>query len=305
MNIQKRTPFYDENQTNIQYSQQRPSQASFHTSSHISIDYSKIVEQTPFEVNVGQGASTIPTRFPNRTHTDNLQVTPLHTSNQHSMLPKTTKLYGVTFQFPKDFNTHLQSFLEFVRAQPPNKFEKLSLQIATVLQSVPTNTNNENMDEDTQKRIADSNGLFVELTREVGELYECYLPTLDSPMDSPDLPASHLMNMNYNFSNTNNNSTDNNKKASYKFKQPVNKPHAFDRQWRRHFDELAEFKTNHGHCNVSRTTKGFENLGNWLADQRRKLRRGKMTKEQYDMLTQLGVEWDRSHYFVPHIVTDQ
>mmetsp|Transcript_10317 Transcript_10317/g.14152 ORF Transcript_10317/g.14152 Transcript_10317/m.14152 type:complete len:209 (-) Transcript_10317:501-1127(-) len=71
----------------------------------------------------------------------------------------------------------------------------------------------------------------------------------------------------------------------------------FDKHWKDHFNELQEFKKSFGHCNVSRTTKGYDQLGNWLSDQRKKLRRGKLTREQYEMLTELGVEWDRSSQF--------
>ena len=67
-----------------------------------------------------------------------------------------------------------------------------------------------------------------------------------------------------------------------------NRETVFDRHWREHFQEVVEFKSKFGHPNVSRTTPGYDQLGNWLSDQRKKLRRGKMTKEQYDMLTELG-----------------
>mmetsp|Transcript_15386 Transcript_15386/g.21454 ORF Transcript_15386/g.21454 Transcript_15386/m.21454 type:complete len:239 (+) Transcript_15386:640-1356(+) len=91
-------------------------------------------------------------------------------------------------------------------------------------------------------------------------------------------------------------------KPVYKFKpaSTIATETAFERQWRDHFQQLSDFKNTYGHCNVSRTTKGFEQLGNWLADQRRKLRRGKMTELQYQMLSGLGVEWDRSYYFIAH-----
>lgn len=76
-------------------------------------------------------------------------------------------------------------------------------------------------------------------------------------------------------------------KVSHRHKETV-----FDRHWKEHSQELAEFKRKFGHPNVSRTTPGYDQLGNWLADQRKKLRRGKLTKEQYDALTELGVDWD-------------
>lgn len=67
----------------------------------------------------------------------------------------------------------------------------------------------------------------------------------------------------------------------------------FDKNWKSHFDELVKFKQVHSHCNASRTMKGYEQLGNWLADQRRKYRKGKLTEEQYRMLTDLGMVFRR------------
>mmetsp|Transcript_6632 Transcript_6632/g.9186 ORF Transcript_6632/g.9186 Transcript_6632/m.9186 type:complete len:193 (+) Transcript_6632:102-680(+) len=78
----------------------------------------------------------------------------------------------------------------------------------------------------------------------------------------------------------------------YVFKTPRGKATVFDKHWRDHFQELVEFKQKFGHSNVSRTTPGYDQLGSWLADQRKKLRRGKLTREQYGMLTTLGVNWD-------------
>jgi len=102
--------------------------------------------------------------------------------------------------------------------------------------------------------------------------------------------AEHLHNK-----STNSNKMEN---ENYVFKVPKHKETVFDRHWRTHYNELSEFKRIFGHCNVSRTTPGYDQLGNWLSDQRKKLRRGKMTKEQYDMLSDLGVDWDRSKAFV-------
>lgn len=83
---------------------------------------------------------------------------------------------------------------------------------------------------------------------------------------------------------------------NYVFKVP-RKSTVFDKHWVNHFKELESFKKEFGHITVSRTTKGYDQLGNWLADQRRKLRRGKLTEQQYEMLNQLGVDWDRAAQF--------
>mmetsp|Transcript_27484 Transcript_27484/g.38764 ORF Transcript_27484/g.38764 Transcript_27484/m.38764 type:complete len:258 (-) Transcript_27484:13-786(-) len=74
---------------------------------------------------------------------------------------------------------------------------------------------------------------------------------------------------------------------------------AFERQWNARFEELKQFKEKFGHVNVTRVTRGYENLGVWLADQRKRFRAGKMTRQRFDLLTDLGVEWDRSYYFKP------
>ena len=73
------------------------------------------------------------------------------------------------------------------------------------------------------------------------------------------------------------------------FKSPSRKETKFDLYWKEQFDNLKEFKIQHGHTNVSRTTPGYSQLGNWLTDQRRKYRSGKLTKIQYDMLTEIGM----------------
>mmetsp|Transcript_19097 Transcript_19097/g.26718 ORF Transcript_19097/g.26718 Transcript_19097/m.26718 type:complete len:195 (+) Transcript_19097:87-671(+) len=70
---------------------------------------------------------------------------------------------------------------------------------------------------------------------------------------------------------------------------------AFDKHWKHNLDKLIAFKQQYGHCNVSRTTPGHTQLGNWLTDQRRKKRSGKLTKDQYCMLTMVGVEWERTN----------
>lgn len=83
----------------------------------------------------------------------------------------------------------------------------------------------------------------------------------------------------------------------FKFKTSrLGKPTVFDKHWKDHFKELEDFKKQHGHTFVSRMTAGYQQLGNWLIDQRRKFRKGKLTREQYDLLTSLGVEWDRSNH---------
>ena len=90
---------------------------------------------------------------------------------------------------------------------------------------------------------------------------------------------------------------------SYVFKVPKKpKSTVFDKHWKDHFHELENFKKKFGHCNVSRSTKGYDQLGNWVADQRRKLRRGKLTEQQYEMLTELGMDWDRAEKYGQSVI---
>jgi len=83
------------------------------------------------------------------------------------------------------------------------------------------------------------------------------------------------------------------------FKVPKNKPKngAFAKQWKDHYAKLVKFREQFGHANVTRVSKGWEHLGSWVANQRRKLRKGKLTRQQYELLNEVGIEWDRSAYF--------
>eukprot|EP00027_Filamoeba_sp_ATCC50430_P000272 CAMPEP_0168556258 /NCGR_PEP_ID=MMETSP0413-20121227/8781_1 /TAXON_ID=136452 /ORGANISM="Filamoeba nolandi, Strain NC-AS-23-1" /LENGTH=144 /DNA_ID=CAMNT_0008587181 /DNA_START=802 /DNA_END=1236 /DNA_ORIENTATION=+ len=83
------------------------------------------------------------------------------------------------------------------------------------------------------------------------------------------------------------------------FKVLKNKPKNgdFRIRWNRMYGALKKFKEHNGHMHITRSTLGYEELGNWIAEQRRKVKRGKITLEQFESLTELGFEWDRSHYF--------
>ena len=84
-----------------------------------------------------------------------------------------------------------------------------------------------------------------------------------------------------------------------KFKVLKNRPKngAFKLQWADHFGQLQQYFIKFGHTNVTRSTTGFEELGNWVAEQRRKLKKGRITMEQFEALNTLNFEWDRSYYF--------
>lgn len=84
-----------------------------------------------------------------------------------------------------------------------------------------------------------------------------------------------------------------------KFKVLKNKPKngEFRIVWEQKFQELKEYKDKFGNLRVTRNTKGYIELGNWVAEQRRKMKNGKTTEEQFNKLNSLGFEWDRSYYF--------
>mmetsp|Transcript_22676 Transcript_22676/g.31578 ORF Transcript_22676/g.31578 Transcript_22676/m.31578 type:complete len:221 (-) Transcript_22676:384-1046(-) len=86
------------------------------------------------------------------------------------------------------------------------------------------------------------------------------------------------------------------------FKVPKNKPKngAFTKQWKGFYVKLVKFKEQFGHANVTRRSKGWESLGGWVANQRRKLRKGKLTRQQYNLLNEVGIEWDRAVCFKGH-----
>ena len=75
-----------------------------------------------------------------------------------------------------------------------------------------------------------------------------------------------------------------------RFKVLKNKPKNgdFRVRWNRNYLQLKEFKEHYGHVQVTRGTSGYEDLGNWVAEQRRKLKNGKITLEQFEILSELG-----------------
>ncbi|QLH37614.1 MAG: Helicase associated domain protein [Parachlamydiaceae bacterium] len=90
------------------------------------------------------------------------------------------------------------------------------------------------------------------------------------------------------------------------FKILKNKPKngKFPAAWKNNYNALKAFKEQFGHTNVTRSTEGYEKLGNWVAEQRRKFRKqetsngkGGITETQFEKLHKLGFEFDRSYYF--------
>lgn len=85
--------------------------------------------------------------------------------------------------------------------------------------------------------------------------------------------------------------------SNLKFKVPKNLGRmAFHEKWMSNFQQLQKFKKNYGHCNISRTTPGYYQLGAWLAEQRRKLKLGKLTEQQFKLLNEIGVQWKKVNH---------
>lgn len=71
----------------------------------------------------------------------------------------------------------------------------------------------------------------------------------------------------------------------------------YHHRWEENYKLLREFYNQHGNCRVTRGSEGFEELGNWVMEQRRKLKNGKLSQRQFERLNELGFEWNRLHYF--------
>jgi len=66
-----------------------------------------------------------------------------------------------------------------------------------------------------------------------------------------------------------------------------------DAAWEKKFQELVEFKTREGHCNVP---SKFKRLGNWLVNQRQLKRRGKLAAQRIKRLNEIGVVWNATGF---------
>ena len=61
-----------------------------------------------------------------------------------------------------------------------------------------------------------------------------------------------------------------------------------DETWDEHFDELTHYKAEHGHCNVSRREGS---LGQWVRNQRKADKKGKLSEGRKLRLDAIGFEW--------------
>ena len=61
--------------------------------------------------------------------------------------------------------------------------------------------------------------------------------------------------------------------------------------WERNYNLLAEFKRQHGHCNVQTNAKDNLRLGRWVAQQRHRKRENRLQQWQLDLLEKLAFAW--------------
>jgi len=75
----------------------------------------------------------------------------------------------------------------------------------------------------------------------------------------------------------------------------VEKVRVRDHRWKEHFEELVAFKNLFGHTNVTQTKSKI--LAEWVKNQRRLSKQGKLSVSRTERLSSLGFEWDRSYLF--------
>jgi len=66
-------------------------------------------------------------------------------------------------------------------------------------------------------------------------------------------------------------------------------------KWKEHYQELIHFKKENGHTNVTQTKS--KPLAEWVKNQRRLRKAGKLAKSRISKLDETGFEWDRSYLF--------
>jgi hypothetical protein len=72
-----------------------------------------------------------------------------------------------------------------------------------------------------------------------------------------------------------------------------------DAAWRQRFQELVEYKQNHGHCKVPRKKSVYSQLGSWVNTQRQNKRKGTLAVERQNFLDEIGFEWGKTEEEIP------
>jgi hypothetical protein len=61
--------------------------------------------------------------------------------------------------------------------------------------------------------------------------------------------------------------------------------------WDKRYQELVEFRNQHGHCEVPASFPGNPALGFWVANQRQLKKKGTLSEPRFHLLDQLGFRW--------------
>jgi hypothetical protein len=64
-----------------------------------------------------------------------------------------------------------------------------------------------------------------------------------------------------------------------------------DKQWKKQYEQLVEFKRNNGHCIVPQRYGEDKSLGKWVANQRRNFADDKMQQDRKELLDEIGFVW--------------
>ena len=76
---------------------------------------------------------------------------------------------------------------------------------------------------------------------------------------------------------------------------------SLDARWMERYTELEQYNSSKGHCNYPTTGKCTEypKLTNWVQQQRRQYREGKLSDDRFEHLEEIGFEWDLGQKSVP------
>jgi hypothetical protein len=66
-----------------------------------------------------------------------------------------------------------------------------------------------------------------------------------------------------------------------------------DARWLERFDELEQFKSENGHCNVPSNSKEDPTLAGWVKQQRYQFKLGRILEDRLKRLNEIGFEWSK------------
>eukprot|EP01117_Protostelium_nocturnum_P010414 TRINITY_DN3746_c0_g1_i1.p1 TRINITY_DN3746_c0_g1~~TRINITY_DN3746_c0_g1_i1.p1 ORF type:complete len:250 (+),score=59.71 TRINITY_DN3746_c0_g1_i1:164-913(+) len=87
------------------------------------------------------------------------------------------------------------------------------------------------------------------------------------------------------------------------YDQMIEKMRRLNENWLRNYKILRRFKRKFYHTNVTRSKGEHKTLGNWVAEQRRRKKTGRLSKTQINLLTHLGFEFERNKKKKKEMVT--